>query len=350
MRAGGRRGAALLVCLLVLAALAAASAAALWLARTELWAAGNARAARQALYSAEAGIYHAVALIAPGRGFGALIERDGGLADPARPGPLPFPGGGWVAFPGPPFGYAVDVLPAPSFPDGGPRLVLVSRATAVRGARHAVRAVIGRALRPYAPAALVVASGRVRVLPGGPPDGPLIRGGLAAPAQAAAALGAATAGAVEVARRAIAAAGGRIVGDRAGLEVRRIDVGRLAAESGLPVVPAGRLAALRASAPSARRVDGGETARLAGSGVVLVEGDLTVAGEIRFEGVLLAAGRLRLAGTPCRIAGLVWAEEVEIGGSCTVSYDAAAISAADRLVPLPRLPVVLALDDVSGAP
>lgn len=336
-------GAALLVCLIVLAALGAASAAALWLARTELWAAGNARAARQALYSAEAGIHHAVALIAPGGSFDALLRREGGLADMADPGPLPFPGGGRVVFPGPPFGYGVELLAAGPASDGSPRIALVSRATAVRGARHAVRAVLGRAVDPYAPAALVVESGEVRVLASAAAEGPWISGSAPGVEPTVAALASVSAAAAAAARRELALAGGRLRGGAA--VARRLDVRRFAAETGLPVAPPETLAVSSGRA-GASRVAGGATARLVGRGLVLVEGDLTISGESSFEGVLLVAGRLGLPGRPCRLAGLVWAEKLEISRSCSISFEAAAIAAADRLVRLPRLPVVLALEDV----
>jgi hypothetical protein len=343
----------LVSCLLVLTALAAISAASLWLTRSELWARGNERAALQARYSAEAGLFHAIAVIAPGWDFEALRAGRGGLSDPERPGPLPFAGGGWVAFPGPPFGYAVRLVAATPAADGSPRIRLESLATAVREARRAVRGFVGRAREGYAPAALVVASGELSFAGhavGAPTDPGVVVDARTGGSRRPAALGAASTSALDLAHRAGRGASAALLGTRSSAVVRGLDLDALLDASGLLSQPAEalELGVGESSSPAALRVAPGDAASLVGPGVLLADGDLTIAGETRFAGVLLVRGRLRLVGAPCRVDGMVWAQSVDFGARCEIVFDARAIDAADRVFRLPRLPVLLAVADVEA--
>jgi len=346
-------GVVLLSCLIVLAALATASAASLWLTRSELWARGNARAALQARYTAEAGLFHALAVIAPGWDFTGLLAGTGGLADPGHPGPLPFPGGGWVEFPGPPFGYAVTLAAESPAADGSPRIALDSHATAVRAARRTVRAIVGRDRRAYAPAALVVASGELSFAGhavGTTSDPGVVIDARSGAPRKPAALGAESASALERALRSSRSAFATILGPTPSATVRGMDLSALLAATTLIVQPTDVLArgVGGSSSPAALRVAAGDAVRLVGAGALLAEGDLTVVGETRFAGVVLVNGRLRLEGSPCRLDGMAWARAVEIAAPCEIVFDARAIDTADAVLRLPRLPVLLAVADVES--
>jgi hypothetical protein len=350
---GSTRGAVLMTCLLLLAALLAAGATSLWLTQSELWAAGNARAARQVRHTAEGGVLHALAVLAPGADFGALLAGTGGLADPARPGPLPLVGGGWVEFPGPPFGYAVSIAAAPPAADGSPRVLLDATATAVRGARHRIRATIGRGIDPYAPAPLVVSAGRLSfagAAVGSPGVPGVVLDARRAVGSEQASLAATTAEATAAARAACDAASASFLGPRPTTVARAFDVDDFVSASGLPAQPIALLdgAVGSAEAPAAVRVEPGDAQRLTGAGVLLVDGDLTVRAETHWTGVLLVAGRLRLEGAPCRVAGMIWSTETELAAPCEIRLDPDAITLADAVLRLPRLPVLLALADVES--
>jgi hypothetical protein len=345
----GQRGLVLVAALVLVALIAAASATSLWLTRSELWAAGNARAWLQARYSAEAGAAHAIALLAPGTDFAALVARTGGLSDPTRPGPLSFGGGGFVAFPGPPFGYSVDPAAAAPPPAGGSvlaaeRVVLVSTATSVRGAQRTVVATVGRAVDPYAPAALVAADDLVQLTGSGAlsPAATSIDAA-ATPSEARAAIGVRSpAGAT-----AAAALGLTLLGGAPTALIRPLDLAAYGASSGLAQGSAtGQAVALGTDAtPLALRFGAGEVANVAGSGIVLVAGSLTIRGDVALRGALFVDGTLTLAGPGCSIEGMVWARAIEIATPCSVRFDATAIASADRALRLPRRAVLLALTD-----
>jgi hypothetical protein len=340
------RGVALVGSILVLALLAAVTGATLWLTRSELWVAGSARAFAQARYTAEAGVWHALAVLAPGTDFAALVAGTGGVSDPADPGPLPLAGGGFVFFPGPPFGYDVTVAA-----DAAERVRLRSSATAVRGARRVVQATVGREPAPYAPAALVVVSGDVAVAPaleGLAPEAGGIGIDAAQPAggpQAVVAAG--TLDDAERARAALAAAGAALAGPSSRARARPFDVAAFALATGLPDEDPSVLAASQGApgAPAALAVAPGVAPGLAGAGVVLARGALELQGAVDWQGVLFVAGELRLAATPCRITGMVWAERVSFAAGCSLRFGWAEIQEADSAQRLPRRPTLLALDD-----
>jgi hypothetical protein len=339
MSGQGERGIALLASVLILALLAAVTAATLWVTRSELWVAGSARSYLQARYSAEAGVWHALALLAPGTDFAALLAGTGGVSDPATPGPLPLPGGGWVAFPGPPFGYAVAVAA-----EAGDRVRLRSSATAVRGAQRTVVATVGRAPEPYAPAALVVASGEV-VVEGGV-------GGVVLDARdpadgGQAVVAAATDEAAAAARTSLAAAGASLLGGAPPARARSFDVAAFALATGVAEDSPAVLASVHGApgAPAALVVAGGIAPRLVGHGAVFARGALELQGDVDWHGVLYVAGELRVAATSCTVAGMVWAERIVFASGCTLRFDAAGVATADQAEPLPRRPTLLALDD-----
>ena len=344
---GGEGGLALLAAVLVLALLAAVSAATLWLVRSELWVAGSARAFAQARYSAEAGAWHALSVIAPGTDFDTLVAGTGGLSDAAVPGPLPFPGGGAVEFPGPPFGYAVTVHALDA-----ERVRLRSTASAVRGARRSIDATVGRDLEPYAPAAVVVVSGAVTVAPelsGLAPEAGGVLVDAASPAEGGQGLmAAATADAASAAWASLVASGATLVGGIPRVRARAFDVAAFAAASALAEEAATDLAGPRGTAgsPVALRLTPGIAPSLQGYGVVLVAGDLEVAGDLDWQGVLYVAGALHVRGPSCRITGMAWTGALRLATGCLFRFDSPALAAADAALRLPRRPTLLALDDV----
>lgn len=340
------RGLALLSAVLVLAMLAAVTSATLWMVRGELWVAGSARSLAQARYSAEAGAWHALASIAPGTDFAALVAGTGGLADPGEPGPLPLAGGGFVEFPGSPFGYAVTVHAIDA-----ERVRLRSSATSVRGARRAVDATIGRAADPYAPAALVISSGTIAIAPELASLAPGAGGVLvdaATPADGTQAIvAAASADAATAAWSSLAAGAASLLGATQRARARPFDVAAFAAATGLAAEPAEDVTFARGSpgAPVALRLAPGRARQLAGHGVLLVAGDLEVEGDLDWRGPLYVAGELHVRGPTCRIDGMIWARALRLTTGCVVRFDRGALAAADGALRLPRRPTLLALDD-----
>jgi hypothetical protein len=343
---GGEGGLALLGAVLVLAMLAAVTAATLWLVRSELWVAGSARTLAQARSSAEAGVWHALSLIAPGTDFAALAAGTGGLADPSQPGPLTAAGGGFVEFPGPPFGYAVTVQTLDA-----ERVRLRSTATSVRGARRIVDATIGRDGDPYTPAALVVTSGSITIAPGlsglAPAAGGILVDASAPSGGAQAVIAAASADGATAAWSSLTASAATLVGATARARARRFDVAAFAAAAGLPEIHAEDLTAPRgtASGPVALRVAAGTAPMLQGYGVAFVTGDLDVDGVLDWRGALYVAGRLHVRGSSCRVDGMLWASALQLTTGCALRFDRSALATADAALRLPRRPTLLALDD-----
>lgn len=345
-RLAAERGSTLVASLVILALLSAVMAATLLLTRSELWVAGSARAFQQARYSAEAGVWHALALLAPGTDFGALIAGSGGVSDPAAPGPLPLPGGGFAAFPGSPFGYVVTAHAA-----GFERVRLRSAATAVRGARRSVDATVGREAQPYAPAPLVVLGGGVEMAPalaGLAPEAGGVGLDARAPAGGSQAIvAAADIDAAELARATLAGAGATLRGGVPRGRARAFDLARFAQDAGLAAQVPAVLAATQggAGAPVALLVTGGAAPRLAGHGVLFASGTLELAGEVAWRGALYVAGELRIVAAACRIDGLVWAESISFVTGCDLRLDPSALAEAEAALRLPRRPTLLALDD-----
>lgn len=344
------RGLVLLSVVLILTLLALATGASLWLTRSELWAAGHARAETQAAYSAEAGVRHALAALAPDVDWSALVNgAPAALADPAQPGPWPIGGPGRVSFPGPPFVYAVERIDEGEAEDvaAAPETVLLrSSATAVRGAKREMVAIAGRASRPYLPAALVLDRGALELEAaalGGPHDPRVVLDARAA-GPAASALASASAESLAAALEEASRAGVTLHGGTSS-SARSFDVARFAERSGLATAPPDVLAAPLGSteAPAALLVRSGTAPALEGAGVLLSAGDLEIAGPVAFDGAVVVAGRLRLGDASCRVRGIVWARSVAFRGPCRIELDVASVEAADAVLRLPRLPVLLAL-------
>jgi len=345
MSARDEAGLVLVSLVLVVALLGLATGGSLWLTRAELWAAGRARAELQATYTAEAGLRHGLAVLAPDVDWRALLDLSpAALSAPDAPGPWPIGRGGWVAFPGPPFGYGLEVVePSDSLADGD-RVVVRSAATAVRDAVGVAIGSVSRAVTPYAPAPIVLAGGALEVEASALGTRARPRVEIRA-RDGSAALGAPSPSEMRAALDAVEAGGVLLDGD-VDHAVRMFDLERFARRSGLVERPVTVLAAPLGSSGAAGvlRVRGGVAPALQGTGVVLVAGNLEVAGEVGFEGVLVVDGRLRIGGGPCRLDGLVWARGVAFSGPCRVTFEREAIAEADGALRLPRLPVLTGLD------
>ncbi|MFP6664878.1 MAG: hypothetical protein VCC00_11795 [Deltaproteobacteria bacterium] len=327
-----QRGIVLISALLLLVLLTAATGAGLWLVRSDLWAAGAARAELQALYTAEAGLFAAAAGIAP-----ATL----GLNEPEAWQALPI--GIKQFFPGPPFGYRLR-NPRGGFGSGGrPLLRLEVESEAVAGARRHLEATIVRREQAYAPAAMLIRLGGIDLtqaaLSLATAPNLRLRGTVSAPALAAAG--------EEVERRLFALlADSRVhVRPRGPIGFAApIAIAAFAAATGRPV-EAGPLFSPPAGGAHLRFLGGGTLPNLVGDGLVVSLGDLRIENAFDFAGVLLVAGRLELDATTCRMRGFVQADSLVLHAPCEFVLDPQAVRAADALEPLPRAARVHSLQD-----
>ena len=93
-------------------------------------------------------------------------------------------------------------------------------------------------------------------------------------------------------------------------------------------------------APGNMRIDGGT-----GQGVLLVDGDLTVAGGARFSGVVVVSGVLEITELS-ELHGAVLASRVIVHGGSRARYSSCAVDRALRAAALPVVPEGLAWSDV----
>ena len=73
-----------------------------------------------------------------------------------------------------------------------------------------------------------------------------------------------------------------------------------------------------------------------GFGILLVDGNATLEGEVRWDGMILVTGTLFLNGhgSGIVIRGAIWAGEIDQTGPLTVQYDSCRLQAALLAVPL----------------
>ena len=331
--AGDQRGIVLISAILLLLLLAAATGASLWLVRADLGAAGTRRAAVQALYTAEAGLYAAVVSLP----VSALpIDSEASVAA--------LPLGVFTAFPGPPFGYTLGAAEGAKGSGGRPLLRVEAESVSVAGARRRLRGTIVRRREPWVPAALLVTEETVE-LEGAAlslldPPNVRLRGDDRHPALAA--------GNPETERRLFSLLYDARVGlwpQRPVAFARPLDIGAFAEASGLTLEDGPELAS-GGRLPAARLVGGGRLDALDGRGLIVSLGDLHLAAGAEFEGVLLVAGRLVFSGEPCRVRGFVQAADVRFATPCEIDLDLQAVRTADALVPLPRAARLHAIEEV----
>lgn len=343
----GDKGVVLLGVVVALALLGSSTAASLWLVRVEFLSIGARRAGAQAWYSADAALRHGLSVLAPDIDFEALRARSAqALADPLRPGPWPIGSGGWNAFPGPPFGYRLEILPGAGPVGPAEGLQVRVHVRAVRDTSLTIEATLGLEDEADAPAALVLGRGGLQIESGG-------RGSLAAPGVelvGEAALAMTSQPDLRVALERLEE-GLAIVEGTTSAVARPFDVERLAHRSGIGEVPLAEVPDLFGHGRTAvARVDGGRLTGLEGRGVLMVSGDLEIDGPLAFEGVLLVGGTLRLSGPGCALRGMVRAERVEFAAPCRLVRYAPAVALADEIVRLPRLPRLRSVRIGSSSP
>lgn len=319
----GQRGIVLISALLLLVLLTATTGAGLWLVRSDLWAAGAARAELQALYTAEAGLFVAAAAIAP-----ATLPLNESRAWEALPIGIK------EIFPGPPFGYWMR-NPRGGLGSGGrPLLRLEVESEAVAGARRYLEATIVRREQAYAPAAVLIRRDHIELRGAAlslfSAPNLRLRGTASAPALAAAT--------EEVERRLFAL----LSDSRVEMEPRgpigfaaAVAIEQFAGASGRPV-EAGPVFALPVGGSHLRFLGGGTLGALEGDGLVVSLGDLRIENSLDFAGVLLVSGRLELDASPCRLRGFLQADSLVLHAGCEFILDPQAVREADALEPLPR--------------
>lgn len=106
-------------------------------ARTDAWIVRNARHHAQSLYTAEAGVSRALAMLASGSIATPIEAGPDGITGSADDGVFPFAAGHRTAFPDARYAYTVTVRRLAT-----DRLELTSRATGPHGSARTVRAVV----------------------------------------------------------------------------------------------------------------------------------------------------------------------------------------------------------------
>ena len=83
---------------------------------------------------------------------------------------------------------------------------------------------------------------------------------------------------------------------------------------------------------------GGHTMRnVTGYGILLVEGDVKLEGQMQWQGLIISSGRVTMnaASGPIRVEGGIWANElVDVAGSLNVTYDSCTIKTVILSKPL----------------
>jgi len=299
----GERGTALLTTLGLLLLLLPLGAYVALQCRTDLLIQRNLRDELEAFYVAEAGLEHAVADIAPGRSLNGLLLGPDGVAGNEDDGLFPFAEGAPLPFPSSPFQYEVRVSLV-----GADAVSLVSRGSGRNGATKVVGATVARSPLVWTPAALASGTAAAHVDLG---DGRFLLSGFdhrlsdaptdpTGPAEPIPALGSPDEDAAEALRRGLA--------DGLAAHV----VGRGGAPSIAATAPfdvAGLLAELAGRTDCVRlnELAAGEAVQLGTADapqIVVVRGDVTVAGHVSGTGVLVVSGRLQVTGQ-FEYAGLI---------------------------------------------
>lgn len=318
------RGIALVATLFLSLGVALLAATLFVVSHLDGWMAANQVAGERALYAADAGVEHALAVVPPAPDFAA---EAGWLAAGLPFGPV-------VDFPRAPVSYRVTVVAA-----AADRLRIRSAGTAFRGAERRIEATLCRD-RAVPPAALVLAAATVIgpvagevALDGADADGIVAdrpRLAIESTAEAGAAIALdpeprllPVGSGLRAARTTLAGSADRTVGGPIGSEV-------LGSDAAPQVV---RLV-------TRAEIDGSSSA----NGILLAEAPLRVRGRLEVDGVLLASAGLEVEGELV-VRGAAFVEErIELaaGSRIDVAPSSAAVEVADDLRPgvLPR-PAVL---------
>jgi hypothetical protein len=338
-----RGSTALPAALATLAVSAALSAAVVELARIEVVLAQQRRAAGAALAACDACAAEIVAALPVGWDFTPVLAGPDGRSGTADDGALATPAG---------CTGSARAAPGPAVP---PRALLRLEARA-GGGRRALEALVGRDPAPGVPALLWLGATPGANVPGtfaldgADGDGASASdwAGLAAPDDP------------DALDRWLAGEGARVTSSArtqpalrspppplAALAERLRAAGARGAEA---LVPTGT------PPPSLALVEGDlvVTDALSGAGLLFVAGLLDIRGALDFTGVVVAAGGLRVAGGGrFTVGGALWAGApapggplLDVAGSLALRQQSGAIAAADRLLALPRRPVLLGVRDV----
>jgi hypothetical protein len=335
MRRGGRtvRGSGSLVASLVLMVVATVLAAGLAeLGRTELVLARQRRVASEGLAAADACVADVVAALPAGWDFAETLAGPDGVAGT--------PDDGGVAAPA---GCTATLAPGPA----GALRPLLDVAVVVPGGGRTVEAVLARRTEPGGPGLVWTASPATP----GSVGGTLLldaRGG-SAPAVAGPGDPLALDGWLGATPGATVAAPAPAFAPAPPLAALSA---RLAAAGAAPTLA---LAPIGGPPPPPRltRVAGDLTLATpgVGAGLLFIDGILDIGADFSFSGVVAAAGGVRLAsGASFTVDGSLWlgapaGAALDLAGTATVRDDAAAVAAADALLPLPRRAVVAGMED-----
>jgi len=316
--------------MILLGALVPVAAFVVMRARTDLLLQHNVRRAMETFYTAESGLEHAIADLSLDSRFERLI------VDSTFPFRIEPP----ASFPRPPYRYTVTVKRR-----RGDAVDLVARGVGSRGASRAIAAVVLRSANLYVPAALFTAANQPHVLV----DNRFALSGLPA-------LGDKTEVppvAVPTEDQALHLAGElasgvtvkdypilqRLLADAAGSE----GVNRIAGS-------------VQGSIGSGIHISSGalELTDVSGSGVLIVDGALTVHGDFEFSGIVLVLGDLQFdRDSNADVRGSVLqgpsARLLHLLGAGRIAYDEKAIQRLDRLLPgfLPHRAVVVGRREIS---
>ena len=338
-----RGSTALPAALATLAVSAALGAAVAELARLEVVLAEQRRAASVALAACDACAAEVVAALPVGWDFTPLLAGPDGRTGTADDGALATPAG---------CTGSAGAAPGPADP---PRALLRLEARA-GGGRRVLEALVGRDRAPGIPALLWLGaapgadvSGTVR-LDGADADG--------ASASDSAGLGAPDD--PDALDRWLAGEGPRVVSSARTLPALHSPPPPLVALAARvrAAGPRGREALVPTGTPppSLALVQGdlvvSET--LSGVGLLFVDGLLDIRGALDFTGVVVAAGGVRIAGAGrLAIGGALWVGApaaggplLDVAGSLALHQQSTAIATADRLLVLPRRPVLLGVRDL----
>jgi len=329
-----RGSTALPAALATLAVSAALGAAVAEMARLEVVLAEQRRAASVALAACDACAAEVVAALPVGWDFTPLLAGPDGRTGTSDDGALATPAG---------CTGSAGAAPGPADP---PRALLRLEARA-GGGRRALEALVGRDRAPGIPALLWLGaapgtdvSGTVRL------DGADADGGSASDPDAL--------------DRWLAGEGPRVVSSARTLPALHSPPPPLVAlaERVRAAGPRGREALVPTGTPppSLALVQGdlvvNET--LYGAGLLFVDGLLDIRGALDFTGVVVAAGGVRIAGAGrLAIGGALWVGApaaggplLDVAGSLALHQQSTAIATADRLLVLPRRPVLLGVRDL----
>ena len=357
------RGTALMATLIIIMILLPLGAYVVLQCRTDLMIGRNFRAEIEAFYTAEAGLEHALAEIDPGQSFDDLLAGPDRISGTADDGSFPFREGPPGAFPFPPLGYDVRVIPA-----GQNVLSIVSCGTGRYGATKVVAALVARSRLPFTPAALYAQSDIRRLDLSG---GQLLLSGVDHPISDSPASPAATAVPVpglaspdadaeqdlrrqlpEVLARRLVGLGGapsiatnpavnvQTYADQFAAHLACVHLSALdeTAELGEPETPQ----------MSVVEGDANISGWLRGSGVLVVRGTLHITGILDFTGLVIALnGILFEPSANVTIKGALWQgrtmdDRLQLRSSGAIMYSSRALAAADTAFPgiLPHAAVV----------